>query len=100
MSKDEFKEKYEACKEKANNFWQKHKREIKRTAKIGGACMFVGFLKGIQFEAINTGKLIDRIPKAQSLDDLDEYLVASGMSKVELEKFISELADNDLIPLE
>lgn len=100
MNKDEFKEKYEAYKDKANNFWQKHKCEIKRTAKVSGVCMLIGFLKGIRFESANTGKLIDRIPKAPDLDDLDDYLVASGMSKVELEKFISELADNDLIPRE
>ena len=98
MDKERLKKDAKFCKDKIKDFWHDHKKEIKRTAKIGAVCMIIGFLKGVKFESINTGKLIDRIPKTPDLDDLDDWLIASGMSKKELEYFINELAINDLIP--
>lgn len=100
MDKERLKKDAKFCKDKVKDFWHDHKREIKRTVKIGAVCILIGFLKGIEFESMNTRELIQRIPKQPDLDDLDEWLVASGMSKKELEYFINELAINDLIPNE
>ncbi len=100
MDKERLKKDAKFCKDKVKYFWHDHKKEIKRTAKIGAVCMIIGFVKGIECKLIDTNELIQRIPKQPDLDDLDDWLIASGMSKTELEYAINELAINDLIPNE
>ena len=98
MDKDDKKIKIE-FPENIKSFWSTHKKEIKRTVKISGIVFIVGFVKGTLSTSRYYGSLIKKIPDAPAPDkgSLANYILASGVTKTELDGIVSELMDNDLI---